>query len=63
MNPVNKCHSCGSTSYKNVIDRDEKGAMRSTGKYQCTSCQLVFGSVEEWRGTPEANVPKQKSEG
>lgn len=46
---MNKCHQCGSPSYKNVIKRDQDGVMRPSGQYQCTGCNLVFARLSEWR--------------
>ena len=46
---MNKCKQCGSTSYKPIIRRDQKGVMRPSGQYQCTGCNLVFTTVDEWR--------------
>lgn len=49
MEPLNKCRMCGSTAYKRVIARDERGAMRASGVYQCTGCRLLFTQLNEWR--------------
>jgi len=46
---MNKCKQCGSTSYKPVIKRDERGVMRTSGQYKCTGCSLVFSTLAEWR--------------
>lgn len=46
---MNKCHQCGSTSYKPIIRRDDQGVMRPSGQYQCTGCNLVFANFDEWR--------------
>ena len=46
---MNKCHQCGSSSYKHVIKRDQDGVMRPSGQYQCTGCKLVFASLSDWR--------------
>lgn len=49
MTSMNKCHRCGTTSYKPVIKRDGKGAMTQSGMYQCTGCRLEFATTYEWR--------------
>lgn len=47
--PLNSCHRCGATAYKTLIARDDSGAMRPSGQYQCVQCKLVFSHVQEWR--------------
>ena len=47
--PINSCHQCGATAYKPVLARDEHGAMRPSGQYQCASCKLLFSTLDEWR--------------
>lgn len=46
---MNKCHQCGSTSYKPIIRRDQQGVMRPSGQYQCTGCNRVFTTLDTWR--------------
>ena len=48
-NTLNKCHRCGATSYKPVIERDAAGSMKPSGQHQCVGCGLTFGSIDEWR--------------
>jgi hypothetical protein len=52
MSPVNKCHACGATAYKQVIQRDAAGAMSPSGVYQCSGCRMLFSSIGEWRNGP-----------
>lgn len=52
MEPLNKCRMCGSTAYRRVIARDDRGAMRASGMYQCTGCRLLFTQLSDWRGSP-----------
>ncbi len=40
---------CGATSYRHVIARDDSGAMKPTGLYQCSSCSVVFADPKAWR--------------
>ena len=40
---------CGATSYRKVVARDESGAMKSTGLYQCSGCSVVFADPRAWR--------------
>lgn len=47
--PRNSCHRCGATAYKTLIARDDAGAMRPSGQYQCVQCKQVFRDVREWR--------------
>jgi hypothetical protein len=53
--PRNSCHRCGATAYKTLIARDETGAMRPSGQYQCVQCKQVFRDVKEWRDGAEVN--------
>ncbi|MFM2068484.1 MAG: hypothetical protein RLZZ584_3393 [Pseudomonadota bacterium] len=46
---MHRCHHCRATSYRQVIARDDQGAMRATGRYRCTGCSVVFSNVREWR--------------
>ena len=57
--PLNACHQCGATAYKDVIERDAQGVMRATGRYQCVQCKFTFTDVREWRGSdlPSPSVP------
>lgn len=47
--PINCCRMCGATSYRKVVARDEAGAMKSTGLYQCSGCSVVFADPRAWR--------------
>jgi hypothetical protein len=47
--PINCCRMCGATSYRKVVARDESGAMKSTGLYQCSGCSVVFADPRAWR--------------
>jgi hypothetical protein len=47
--PRNSCHRCGASAYKTLIARDDTGAMRPSGQYQCVQCKQVFRDVREWR--------------
>jgi hypothetical protein len=51
--PRNSCHRCGATAYKTLIARDENGAMRPSGQYQCVQCKQVFRDVKAWRDGTE----------
>jgi hypothetical protein len=53
MVPLNQCRKCGSTAYHHVIARDERGAMRASGVYQCTGCHVLFTHLDEWRTSPD----------
>ena len=46
---LNSCHRCGATAYKTLIARDDMGAMRASGRYQCVQCKQEFTSVRQWR--------------
>jgi hypothetical protein len=54
--PSNCCRMCGATSYRQVISRDDQGAMRHSGLYRCSGCSAVFADPKAWRegGTDEA---------
>lgn len=54
--PRNSCHRCGATAYKTLIARDDAGAMRPSGQYQCVQCKQVFRNVREWRDGVEDTV-------
>jgi hypothetical protein len=49
MSPVNRCRSCGATSYKPIISRDAQGGMRASGQYRCVGCNFAFRVIDEWR--------------
>ncbi len=61
MNPttlLNCCRMCGATSYRPVIARDDSGAMRPSGLYQCSGCSVVFTDPKAWRESgPEEPAP------
>jgi DNA-directed RNA polymerase subunit RPC12/RpoP len=57
----NKCERCGAASYKPVIGRDENGAMKPTGEYQCVGCGLKFKDLDEWRQGARKEGPKLQS--
>jgi hypothetical protein len=40
---------CGANSYRPVIARDEAGATRPSGLYQCSGCSVVFADPRAWR--------------
>lgn len=54
--PRNSCHRCGATAYKTLIARDDTGAMRPSGQYQCVQCKQVFRDVREWRDGIEVAI-------
>ena len=54
--PRNSCHRCGATAYKTLIARDDTGAMRPSGQYQCVRCKQVFRNVREWRDGVEVAI-------
>ena len=43
IKPLNRCHRCGCTSYKPVIERNAEGAMTPSGQYKCVLCGVVLG--------------------
>ncbi len=47
--PINACRMCGATSYRRVLARDERGALRPNGLYQCSGCSVVFADPQAWR--------------
>lgn len=56
--PLNACRLCGATSYRRVLARDDAGALRPNGLYQCSGCSVVFADPASWRdGGPEAQAP------
>lgn len=57
--PIYCCRTCGATSYRKVIARDQQGRLRPAGPYQCSGCSVVFADPKAWRngGLPEVNNP------
>ena len=59
---------CGAMSYRQVIARDDRGAMRPSGLYQCSGCSLVFSHHSAWRSSdaravvPEVREPMRTRE-
>lgn len=47
--PVNACQNCGATSYRTIIERDDNGEMKPSGRYACTGCKREFTRIEDWR--------------
>jgi predicted nucleic acid-binding Zn ribbon protein len=45
---IYKCRECGATSYQQVIDRAQNGALMPTGQYRCTGCRNVFATIRSW---------------
>ena len=39
---------CGASSYRPVIQRDSRGAMRPSGMFQCSGCSFVFSNPKDW---------------
>jgi len=56
MKSIYRCHQCGATSYKPVIKRDEQGAMRMSGTYQCTGCRPEFTDIDAWRTGTDGQI-------
>lgn len=53
------CRMCGATSYRNVIERDDTGALKPTGMFHCSGCSVVFADPRAWRhGEAEALAPQ-----
>jgi DNA-directed RNA polymerase subunit M/transcription elongation factor TFIIS len=53
---IYKCRECGATSYQQMIDRAQNGALIPTGQYRCTGCRNIFSSIRSWwepRPAPE----------
>lgn len=48
---------CGATSYRAVIARDDSGAMRPSGLFQCSGCSVVFADPKAWREGGINEVP------
>jgi hypothetical protein len=53
---MHRCHRCNATSYRQVIERDTQGAMRPSGRYRCTGCEIVFSTTREWRDGPSGSA-------
>lgn len=51
----NSCFHCGATAYRAVVERDQSGTMRPSGRYQCVQCRRVFTDIRQWR---EGDAPK-----
>lgn len=51
------CRTCGATSYRRVIARDDQGALRATELYQCSGCSVVFADPKAWREGGSDEVP------
>jgi hypothetical protein len=49
---------CGATSYRAVIARDDSGAMRASGLFQCSSCSVVFADPKAWRNGGKDEMPR-----
>lgn len=47
---MTKCHVCGATSFRKVIERDPGGAMSHLGRFACDGCGMVFTDRQVWRG-------------
>lgn len=47
---THRCHLCGATSFRQVVARDEHGAMRATRGCLCSGCKKVFADSHAWRG-------------
>lgn len=52
----NACGHCGATAYKSRMARDDLGAMRPSGQYQCVRCQRVFTDIGQWRAGSAAKL-------
>ena len=55
--PVHGCRMCGATSYRPVIARDDSGAMRPSGLFQCSGCSVVFTDPKAWRDGGRNELP------
>ena len=51
------CRACGATSYRQVIARDDSGAMCASGLYRCSGCSAVFTDPRAWRNTTGEPAP------
>lgn len=47
---MSKCHVCGATSFRKVIERDPGGAMSHLGRFACDGCGMVFTDRQVWSG-------------
>lgn len=43
-----KCHLCGTSNYRRLMQRADNGSLQPTGPYQCTGCRNVFESLRAW---------------
>jgi hypothetical protein len=60
---LNACRVCGATSYRRVIARDETGALKPNGLYQCSGRTVVFTDPSAWRdGGPDIAASQQHIE-
>ena len=59
----NRCRKCGATSYRRVVARDDKGAMRLGDLYQCSGCDVVFADPKAWREGEIEGTAKQSTSG
>lgn len=56
---LNACRLCGATSYRRVLARDETGAVRPNGLFQCSGCTVVFADPAAWRdGGQDVGAPQ-----
>lgn len=54
---MTKCHVCGATSFRKVIERDPGGAMSHLGRFACDGCGMVFTDRQVWSGAVPAADP------
>ena len=59
------CRMCGANCYRPVIQRDSRGAKRSSGMFRCAGCSFVFSSAKDWHmggrgGLPAAPTPESR---
>jgi hypothetical protein len=47
--PVNRCRLCGATSYRRVVQRDERGVLVAGPRYVCSGCGMNFSDPRAWR--------------
>lgn len=57
--PVNRCRLCGATSYRRVIERDERGMLVAGSRYSCSGCSVSFGDPRAWRQPAIAGLDLQ----
>lgn len=50
---MSKCHVCGATSFRKVIERDPGGAMSHLGRFACEGCGMVFTDRQVWSGAAQ----------